>query len=93
MLDSWLAAEGLTDLRALTGVRACWREVVGNDVARHATPRSFHAGVLVVAVDHSSWATELRFLEGRIREGLASQLGAGVVTRLEARVDAAFGVE
>ena len=87
VLDRWLAVEGLSDLRALGKVRACWEDVVGPDVARHATPRSLRDGALLVAVDHRGWATELRFQEERIVEGLAARVGRSAVGRLDMRVD------
>jgi predicted nucleic acid-binding Zn ribbon protein len=86
VVDRWLAAEGLTELKSLAAIRGRWSELAGEDVALHSSPRAIHDGVLVVEVDHSGWGTELRFREGRILELLKSQLGAGVVRRLDARV-------
>jgi predicted nucleic acid-binding Zn ribbon protein len=93
VVDDWLAVEGLTELKALGKVRQTWPEVVGEDIARHAAPVSLQEGRLVVAVDHSAWATELRFLEKRICRSVDAQLGEGVVTRLEVRVRRTDGVE
>jgi predicted nucleic acid-binding Zn ribbon protein len=93
VLDRFLAAEGLGDLRTLTTVRERWVELVGEGVARHCTPRALRGGVLVVEVDHGGWATEIRFQEGRILELLKSQLGPGVVGRLDARVSRGSGLE
>jgi predicted nucleic acid-binding Zn ribbon protein len=93
VLDRWLAAQGLTELRVLTSVRGTWAETVGPDVARHTSPRALRDGVLVVSVEHSGWATELRFQERRVVKLLDDQLGEGVVRRLEARVDGSALVE
>jgi predicted nucleic acid-binding Zn ribbon protein len=87
VIDRWLASEGLSELRALGEARSCWVEVVGADVARHASPRSLRDGVLVVAVDHGGWATELRFREEKIVERLALALGTASVRRLDMRID------
>jgi predicted nucleic acid-binding Zn ribbon protein len=86
ILDLYVTAEGLGELRAFERVVATWESVVGPDVARHVVPRTLKLGSLVVAVDHPSWATELRFIETEILRRLESQLGSVVVTSLRARV-------
>lgn len=43
-------------------VFARWEEVVGVAVARHTRPLRLETGVLVVAVDQSAWATQVRSL-------------------------------
>lgn len=88
-----MATQGLTELRALATIRSQWSEMVGDDIARHATPRVLQEGVLSVTVDHGGWATELKFQEGRILRLIEAQLGTGVVGRLNARVDLASGLE
>ena len=93
VLERWLAAEGLVELRVLGTVRSTWEETVGTDVARHTSPRALRDGVLVVSVDHNGWATELRFQERRVLKLLDKRLGEGVVKRLEARVDGSALVE
>ena len=37
-----------------------WPNIVGSDIARHAQPVSLRNGLLVVAVDHSTWLDQLR---------------------------------
>lgn len=86
VLQTWLTTEGLSELRSLAKIRECWSEVVGDEVASHTDPIRHRDGVVVVAVDHSAWATELKFLESRIRRALNNLLSDGAVTRLEARV-------
>lgn len=86
VLDRWLAAEGLIELKSLAAVRSSWSELVGEEAARHSSPRALREGILVVDVEHGGWASELRFQEGRILEALKAQLGTGVVRRLDARV-------
>ena len=39
-----------------------WEEIVGDAVATHCKPVRLRDGVLVVAVDHPNWATQLRLL-------------------------------
>ena len=68
------------------GVFTRWAEVVGEEVAAHATPVSLASGTLVVSVDHPTWATELRYLQSLVLGRLDEAVGAGVVRSLEVRV-------
>ena len=70
---------GLGNPAALGELAANWAEVVGDAVAAHARPRKRDDGVLVLEVDSPEWATQLRFLETRILERVATTApGAGV---------------
>jgi predicted nucleic acid-binding Zn ribbon protein len=86
-LDEYLASEGLLDVKTFADIVACWMEAVGADVAAHAHPKSLKGTELVVAVDHSSWATQLAFLSGAICDRLADQLGWRAVEHLKGYVD------
>jgi len=70
---------------AVGGVIGRWEQVVGPEVAAHATPERFDDGVLVVRADSTAWATQLRLLEPVLARRLDEELGAGVVTRLQVR--------
>ena len=65
---------------------ARWEEAVGPQIAAHATPASLVDGVLVVDVDHPTWATQLRFLETDLLARLRDVAGADELTRIELRV-------
>ena len=67
-------------MRAVFG---CWAEVVGEQVAAHARPISLRDATLVVAVDQPGWATQLRFLEGDLRERLSTAPGGNGVVKIE----------
>ena len=69
------------DLR-VAGMFARWPELVGEEVAQHATPESFADGTLVVRTDSTAWATQLRLLAPTILGKLRAQVGGDVVTRL-----------
>ena len=70
---------GLGNPAALGELAANWPQVVGEAVAAHARPRKIHDGVLVMEVDSPEWATQLRFLEARILDRVATAApGAGV---------------
>jgi predicted nucleic acid-binding Zn ribbon protein len=51
---------------------AHWDEVVGPDIAGHARPVSLHDGVLVLAVDHPAWATQLRYMTADLLARIAA---------------------
>jgi hypothetical protein len=63
----------------LTAVFARWEELVGPDVAAHATPRSLRGGVLTVEVDHPAWATSLRLLSATVLQRIAERGGTDAV--------------
>lgn len=60
-----------------------WGELVGADVAEHATPESFADGKLVVRTDSTAWATQLRMLAPSVVRRLNEDLGHGTVTLIE----------
>ncbi len=66
------------DVSALGGVFGRWEEAVGAPVARHVQPVKLEGTRLVVQVDDPAWATQLRFLEGTLRERLAEVTGARI---------------
>jgi predicted nucleic acid-binding Zn ribbon protein len=63
-----------------------WSEIVGEQVAAHATPVSLRDGHLLVDVADPAWATQLRFLDAEILGRAAGVLGPGEVTAVEVRV-------
>lgn len=69
----------------LGGVFGRWEQAVGAAVAAHVQPVKLDGTTLVVSADDSAWATQLRFLEGTLRERLAEVTGARI-DRLEVRV-------
>jgi predicted nucleic acid-binding Zn ribbon protein len=63
-------------------LRKVWRDVVGEQVAVHATVRRLRGSVLEVGVTSDAWATELTYLSAAVIERLNAQLGAGVVSQI-----------
>ncbi len=55
-----------------------WPELVGTEIARHSLPLGVRAGVLVVAVRHQAWATQLSFLRSDLLRRLRSDCGAAI---------------
>jgi predicted nucleic acid-binding Zn ribbon protein len=58
---------------------AGWAEIVGPAMANHAEPSSFRDGVLKVRTDSPTWATEVAYLSGSIREAANRWVGREVV--------------
>ncbi len=66
-----------------------WEQIVGPDIAGHARPVSLHRGVLVLAVDHPAWATQLRYMTAELLTRVAEATGGGAgaeVTEIHLRV-------
>ncbi len=57
-----------------------WAELVGAEVAEHATPTALRDGELTVQADSTAWATQLRLLQRQLIARIAAGLGHGVVT-------------
>lgn len=47
-----------------------WADMVGDDVATHASPSAFRDGVLEVECDSSAWATQLRLMKKSVLQAL-----------------------
>ncbi|HUR74633.1 MAG TPA: DciA family protein [Sporichthya sp.] len=62
-----------------------WATIVGSDIATHAEPLSFEAGVLAVQASSTAWATQLRLLAPDIVRRLNAELGHGTVLRIEVK--------
>ena len=85
-LDRVVRALGGPSAGALSSVFARWEEIVGEQLAAHATPVSLQGGTLVVAVEEAGWATQLRYLEADLKRRVAEAAGEGSVERVEVRV-------
>ncbi len=70
---------------AMGGVFGRWEEAVGAAVALHVQPVKLDGTTLVVKVDDPGWATQLKFLEGTMKERLLLVAGA-TIDRIEVRV-------
>jgi predicted nucleic acid-binding Zn ribbon protein len=78
---------GLPDPATVETVARVWPGVVGDAIAGHSRPRSLRDGVLTIAVDSATWATQLRYLESDIVHRLAAHAVATPVTALRVVVD------
>ena len=59
-----------------------WQEVVGEDIAAHASPTALREGVLHISAESTAWATQLRMVQGQLLARIAAAVGDGVVTAL-----------
>lgn len=59
-----------------------WETVVGADMAAHCRPVRLDDGELTVEAESTAWATQVRLLSGRMLARIASEVGRGVVKKL-----------
>jgi predicted nucleic acid-binding Zn ribbon protein len=74
---------GWQDRLTSAAVFGRWAELVGVDVAEHATPLSLRDGELTVAASSTAWATQLRLLQRHLLVKIAAGVGPGVVRKLK----------
>lgn len=72
------ADEGIDEER----LRAVWRQVAGEMVARHASPDSLKRGCLTLKVLQPAMRFQLEQMKGRLLENLRRELGEDVVTSI-----------
>ncbi len=63
-----------------------WEQIVGTDIAGHSRPVSLHGGVLVLAVDHPAWATQLRYMTADLLTRISDATAGAEVTDIHIRV-------
>ncbi len=71
---------------AASTVFARWEELVGADIAAHARPVSLRDSVLVLSVDHPTWAAQLRFMTSELLTRIAAATSGGDVREIRLRV-------
>lgn len=70
----------------LDSVFTKWPEIVGDAVAGHSRPVSIDGDTLIVSVDDSTWASELRWLENEVVSRVAAVSGSDRVSHVTVRV-------
>jgi YD repeat-containing protein len=85
-LDRVLRGLGNPGVAAVRTVFSEWEELVGVETAAHAKPVSLDGQCLLVVVDESGWATRFRYEQAGLLRRFETELGAGVVTRIDVRV-------
>jgi predicted nucleic acid-binding Zn ribbon protein len=59
-----------------------WPQVVGDDIALHATPVALAEGVLSITAESTAWATQLRLMQPQLLAKIGAAVGHGIVTSL-----------
>ncbi|WP_394940403.1 DUF721 domain-containing protein [Psychromicrobium sp. YIM B11713] len=83
ILNRMVAERGWTSPVAVGSVIAQWDTLVGAEIAAHCQPESFDGSVLQVRCDSTTWATQLRLLSTTLLTRFESDLGPGVVTKIQ----------
>jgi predicted nucleic acid-binding Zn ribbon protein len=78
-----LADRGWQQQAAVGSAFGRWSEIVGPELAAHATPDGLTDGELTVLADSTAWATQLRLLAGNLVKRLNAELGEGTVKRVK----------
>ena len=59
-----------------------WADVVGDDLAHHASPTGAADGVLEVSCDSSAWATQLRLMKTTLLDSLQARFPQAGITEV-----------
>lgn len=81
-VTTWLSATGAGREVVKATVFTRWAELVGPDIAAHATPVSLVDGELLVQAESTAWATQLRLLSAGMIRKINAEIGRGTVTRI-----------
>jgi len=66
VVDALAAQLGWTSALAQSDVLEGWRELAGEETAKHAVPEQISDGVLVVRCESTAWATQLRMMRSEL---------------------------
>ncbi|MEP7055092.1 MAG: DciA family protein [Actinomycetota bacterium] len=81
-IEALLASRGWKAEVKSASVISRWDQLVGADVAAHATPVSLNEKVLVVQAESTAWATQLRLLSRSLLTRIQAEVGAETVASL-----------
>ena len=81
-IDRLLVERGWQIDVAVGSVMGQWATIVGADVAAHAAPVTFAAGMLTVRAESTAWATQLRLLGSTLLGKMEQTVGPDVVQEL-----------
>ena len=82
VVDALASQLGWTPQLAQSDLLEGWRELAGEETAKHAIPDAITDGVLVVRCESTAWATQLRMVQAQLLAKIAAAVGDGVVTSL-----------
>ncbi len=73
VVDALAAQLGWTSALAQSDVLDGWRELAGEETAKHAFPEQIADGVLVVRCESTAWATQLRMMRSELLARIAER--------------------
>lgn len=83
VMSKFVAGRGWRTPINVWSVMEKWPQIVGSYVAQNCTPESFEDSVLTVRCSSTAQATNLRMMQSQILKKIDTELGGGIVTRLE----------
>jgi predicted nucleic acid-binding Zn ribbon protein len=81
-LQRWLGASGYGTRAAVEQAAGRWRELAGEDIARHTTRLYYRRGTLYVRLDSAVWRQELAYQQQTILQRLNEAAGKPVFQAL-----------
>jgi predicted nucleic acid-binding Zn ribbon protein len=81
-IDRLVDEQGWGERSAVAGVVGDWAGVVGEVMADHVRVVGFDDGVLTLAADSTTWATQVRLLLPQVHTAVDARVGSGVVRRI-----------
>ena len=85
-LGEVLGAEQLARLADICRLKRRWAEIVGPMLSASTQPITIETGCLLIAVQHSTVAQQIRFLQQEIRDACFKKCRIGGISRLRTRV-------
>ncbi|WP_285114777.1 DciA family protein [Leifsonia sp. fls2-241-R2A-40a] len=73
VVDALAAQLGWTSALAQSDLLEGWRELAGEETAKHAIPDQITDGVLVVRCESTAWATQLRMMRSELLAHIAER--------------------
>ncbi|MDR6972336.1 DciA family protein [Leifsonia shinshuensis] len=73
VVDALAAQLGWTSALAQSDLLERWRELAGEETAKHAVPDQIVDGVLVVRCESTAWATQLRMMRSELLAHIAER--------------------
>lgn len=87
-----LTESGLAQQWQQREILEAWPELVGEPIARQATPRQLRSGVLIVEVSHPAWLSELeRYHKQVILERLRARFPSHKIRALRFQISSGSG--
>lgn len=79
LLQSFLKERGLQDVALEARLPDVWKQVVGENAAKHCSSVTFASRILTVQVDSSVWRNELRYRKSELVQRINEQLSTSLV--------------